>query len=77
MELHAACEQPHTPSLRYAAKTAGRIDCILPASVEKGKQVIHYVLCMHVCIVITYINSKDQPGKVANPACGQLNRENK
>ena len=24
----------------------------------------------------TYGNSKDQPGKVANPACGQLNREN-
>ena len=25
----------------------------------------------------TYIKSKDQPGKVANPARGQLNRENK
>ena len=33
---------------------------------------------MHVCIVTHYIYSKsmDQPGKVANPACGQLNREN-
>ena len=32
-----------------------------------------YVLCM----VITYSKSVDQPGKVANPARGQLNRENK
>ena len=30
----------------------------------------------HVCIFITYSKSKDQPGKVANPARGQLNREN-
>ena len=28
------------------------------------------------CVVITYSKSKDQPGKVANPARGQLNREN-
>ena len=28
------------------------------------------------CMVITYSKSKDQPGKVANPARGQLNREN-
>ena len=27
-------------------------------------------------MVITYNKSKDQPGKVANPARGQLNREN-
>ena len=32
-------------------------------------------VCMYVCMVITYI-AKDQPGKVANPARGQLNREN-
>ena len=31
---------------------------------------------MYVCIVITYSKGKDQPGKVANPARGQLNREN-
>ena len=29
-----------------------------------------------VCMVITYSKGKDQPGKVANPARGQLNREN-
>ena len=30
---------------------------------------------MYVCMVITYSKGKDQPGKVANPARGQLNRE--
>ena len=35
-------------------------------------------VCMYVCIcmVITYSKGKDQPAKVANPARGQLNREN-
>ena len=27
-------------------------------------------------MIITYNKSKDQPGKVTNPARGQLNREN-
>ena len=27
-------------------------------------------------MVITYCESKDQPGKVANPVRGQLNKEN-
>ena len=31
---------------------------------------------MFVCMVITYSKGVDQPGKVANPACGPLNREN-
>ena len=31
---------------------------------------------MYVCMVIAYSNSMDQPGKVANPARGHLNREN-
>ena len=30
---------------------------------------------MYVCMVITYRKSMGQPGKVANPARGQLNRE--
>ena len=30
---------------------------------------------MYVCMVITW-QSMDQPGKVANPARGQLHREN-
>ena len=29
-----------------------------------------------ICTVITYSKSKDRPGKVANPARGQLNGEN-
>ena len=32
---------------------------------------------MYICVYgHTYIKGKDQPGKVANPARGQLNREN-
>ena len=35
------------------------------------------IYVLYVCMVITYIKqSMDQPGKVANPARGQLNREN-
>ena len=33
-------------------------------------------VCTFVCMVITYSKSIDQLGKVANPARGQLNREN-
>ena len=34
--------------------------------------------CMYVCMYgDTYSKSMDQPGKVANPARDQLNRENK
>ena len=33
-------------------------------------------LCGMCDMVITYSKVKDQPGKVANPAHGQLNREN-
>ena len=35
----------------------------------------HGCLCAYVCMVITYSKGKDQPGKVVNPARGQLNRE--
>ena len=33
------------------------------------------VACVYVWSVITYSKSMDQPGKVANPARGQLNKE--
>ena len=33
-------------------------------------------VCMYVYIFIIYGTSEGQPGKVANPARGQLNREN-
>ena len=29
-------------------------------------------VCMYICMVITYSKGKDQPGKVDNPAGGQL-----
>ena len=35
-----------------------------------------YVPGMYVFMVIAYSRVMDQPGKVANPARGQLNREN-
>ena len=34
------------------------------------------LIILYVCTVITYSNSMDEPDKVANPARGQLNREN-
>ena len=34
-------------------------------------------VAIHVCMTITYSQSKDQPGKVANPARDQLNREDR
>ena len=34
------------------------------------------IVCMYARMVITYSKSMDQPGKVTNPARGQLNREN-
>ena len=37
----------------------------------------HVMSCMYVCVNgHTYCKSKGQPGKVANPARGQQNREN-
>ena len=35
-----------------------------------------YSMLHYVCTVITYSKGKDQPGKVANPARGKLNKEN-
>ena len=34
------------------------------------------LVCKYVCMTITHSKSKDQPGKVTNPARGQPNREN-
>ena len=35
-----------------------------------------HTVCMYVCMYVWFQLSMDQPGKVANPAHGQLNREN-
>ena len=37
---------------------------------------LYLFLTLYIGMVITYGKSMDQPGKVANPARGQLNREN-
>ena len=38
---------------------------------------VYLLKCIYVCMYgHTYSKSMDQPGKVANPALGQLNREN-
>ena len=49
------------------------LNCKVAAMVQK----IYSVYCMYVCMYShTYSKSMDQPGKVASPARGQLNREN-
>ena len=63
--------------------------CVTPAGTsievqnewEENRQKTHThhssrpIVQQYVCMVITYSKSMDQPGKVANPARGQLNRE--
>ena len=45
--------------------------------VLKGFPNVSHMACMYVCMYGHHIlQSMDQPGKVANPARGQLNREN-
>ena len=45
--------------------------------VFEGSSLIKFMkVCMYVCMVSMVITSMDQPGKVANPARGRLNREN-
>ena len=44
---------------------------------DSAADTISWYKCMYVCMYGHYIEqSMDQPGKVANPARGQLNREN-
>ena len=44
---------------------------------DYSEMVIEFRCIIHVCTYgHTYSESMDQPGKVANPARGQLNREN-
>ena len=55
--------------------TTGWILTIQSISQLKKDGIVYCTVCT-VCMVITYSKSKDQPGKAANPARGQLNREN-
>ena len=43
---------------------------------DHGLDFLHQLICMYICMVITYSKRMDQPGKVANPARRQLKREN-
>ena len=59
----------------YAARLLG--PCELSRVVSVSWRFIHMHVCMYVCMYGHHIQQeKDQPGKVANPARGQLNREN-
>ena len=43
---------------------------------RKGKKKTRVAIGAPACMYVWYSKSKDQPGKVGNPARGQLNREN-
>ena len=49
------------------------MDQLIRASISHTRdwsEVAMLKVCMYACMVITYSKSKDQPGKVANPAHG-------
>ena len=48
---------------------------VLPA-VQRYDRRVSLKANMYACMAMTYSKGKDQPSKVANPARGQLNREN-
>ena len=53
-------------------RTGGGGSCL-----KAGARLSLFVQCMYVCMCGQHFQqSTDQPGKVANPARGQLNREN-
>ena len=66
VELRAACEQPYTPFLRYAAETAGRIDCCtsFPSCLhffEKGEQVRYVQVCIMYCVIASLVDHEMSP----------------
>ena len=65
--LFISCNKPL--SLLYVSWFACN-DCPLLLLLE------YIYSCLYVYMVMAYSKSMDQPGKVANPARGQLNREN-
>ena len=52
------------------------IYCSLAMQYCRRELLYYYDVCMFGHSPHTYSKSMDQPGKVANPARGQLNREN-
>ena len=67
---------PHVTRNGSSNIYAAYIELVLIVSQLMGGTTANPVGCMYVCMAITYSKGKDQPGKVANPARGQLNREN-
>ena len=63
---YAECEGGGGNNIKNKNKTTSR-----SAEVENNQRWLNTVVCM----VITYSKSNGQPGKVANPARGQLSRE--
>ena len=49
-------------------------DCVVDAFRFFSKKYAVHFVCMHEWL--SHSKGKDQPGKVANPARGQMNREN-
>ena len=67
----------NVPSTRYVCMY---VFIKLHITTQSGPVIL---VCMYVCMYVlcfmyshTYSKGMDQPGKVANPARGQLNREN-
>ena len=56
-------------------RTVFSVVCTPDFEILAALQTVWMYLCT-VIIITTYSKGKDQPGKVANPARGQLNREN-
>ena len=74
--LGERCPLPHRPrqSLRFCAgcPVGVAVGVLVPKTLRGIRA---GGTCIYVCIVITYSKSVDQPGKVASPARGQLNRK--
>ena len=58
----------------YASSVKGYLSPLNPARYSAAR--LKACAATTVCMVITYSKCIDQPGKVANPVRGQLNREN-
>ena len=78
LELGIFCKAELPPTTRgksnfvLAQFVISKSSCLLACTPQD--QLPH--TCVYVCMVITYSKNIDQPGKVTNPARGQLNRGN-
>ena len=62
VELRAACEQPHTPFLRYAAETAGRINyCTSFRSCLLRKRRTGKIYIIMYCIIASLVDHEISP----------------